>query len=175
MNKPLLAAALLILASTGASAQDTQPRYRGQGYVVFGLGPSFQDQFGRGHFVKYVGGGGEGFLFKGIGLGAEAGYAHWGEGVDHNAWIASADFSYHFARTAPKGKIDPFVLAGATLYAPTEHGERGAPAANFGGGVNIWLRDHAGLRLEARHHYQYEVEFGPGANYLSIRIGVTFR
>jgi hypothetical protein len=156
-----------------ALAQNADHRYRGQGYFFFGLGTAAT--YGYRHVIEHVGGGGEGFLYKGFGMGGEAGYAHWGRGEFAQAWVGSVDGSYHFRRSAPRGGVDPFVLVGATGYFPTSHGERGSPAGNFGGGVNLWLKAHAALRLEVRDHVTSGGGFGPQNHYVSFRVGVTFR
>jgi hypothetical protein len=66
-------AALLMMVSTLASAQDADHPYRGQGYLFFGVGPGVGS--GYNPVIKQVGFGGEGFLYKGLGAGAEAAYA----------------------------------------------------------------------------------------------------
>jgi hypothetical protein len=162
----------LMMAASLAPAQDVEPRYRGQGYVYFGLGTGMAGS-GYHPVVDQVGFGGEGFLYKGLGLGAEAGYAHWGPFAQ--AWIGSADASYHFGRHAARGKVDPFVVGGFSIFGPTSSGGgRGAPGGNFGGGLNLWLGKHAALRFEARDHGGGD-DYIPGNQYLSFRIGVTFR
>ena len=156
-----------------APAQNADPRYAGQGYLVYGLGTG--TGFYTAPFMWQVGGGGEGFLYKGLGVGAEAGYVNWtGTGWPNNAVTASGDLSYHFGRHARRGSLDPFVLGGLSFVGPTEKGGgRGSPALNFGGGANFWLAEHAGLRLEFRDiaGAQYWVF----DHYLSWRVGVTFR
>lgn len=165
--------ALLLMGPALASAQNAEPRYAGQGYLVVGFGTLTGTYVQP--FMWQVGGGGERFLYKGLGVGAEAGIVSWGP----NSWFdravtASGDLSYHFGRHAHRGKLDPFVLGGLSFVGPTEKGGgRGSPALNLGGGANIWLVDHAGLRLEFRDiagagYWGYH-------HYLSCRIGMTFR
>jgi len=172
--KTLIAkAALLLMVPALASAQNADHPYRGQGYFFFGWGtgtPSFFQH----PFIVHVGGGGEGFLYKGLGFGAEAGYASWG-GYYNKAWIASGDFSYHFRRHARRGGVDPFVLVGVSFVGPTQvGGGRGSPAGNYGGGANLWLAEHAALRLEFRDVVG-ATQFWPYSHYISFRVGVTFR
>ena len=155
-------------SSAQSPAQSNDHPSGGQGYFFFGLGdaPNWRR-------IVHVGGGGEGFLYKGLGVGAEVGYARW-KRYDGDAWIVSGDFSYHFRRSAPRGGVDPFVLGGITGFFPTSTG-RGAPAGNFGGGVNVWLTEHAALRLEVRDHVNTVGTDYPGPHYVSFRFGVTFR
>ncbi len=170
MRKLITTVALLLAVPALASAQNANHQYRGQGYFFFGLGTATGGYINP--FIEHVGGGGELFVYKGLGMGAEAGYAHWGRGCDQ-AWIASGDVSYHFRRSTRRGGVDPFVLIGVTGYFPTSQG-RGEPAGNFGGGVNLWLAEHAALRLEVRDHVP-NYDMTNGNHYISFRIGVTFR
>ena len=156
-----------------ALAQSVQPHYRGQGYAYFGLGTGTGNAYNTG--VEQMGFGEEGFLHKGWGFGGEAGYASWGKGVLQKAWIGSADPSYHFGRHARRRGFDPFVLGGFSIFGPTQKGNgRGEPAANVGGGLNLWLGTHTALRFEARDYFN-SGDYIPGHQYLSLRVGVTFR
>jgi hypothetical protein len=173
MKKLIATAALLLVVPMLASAQDADHQYHGQGYGFCGLGTSMGYPFDH-PTVWQVGFGGEGFLYKGLGLGAELGYVHWGPN-ENQAWMPSGDVSYHFRGNRARARVDPFVLSGASGYLPTSHGARGAPAGNFGGGVNLWFEKHAALRLEVRDHVSQNGSFGPGNHYLSFRVGITFR
>lgn len=165
--------AFVMMAASFAPAQDVEPHYRGQGYVYYGIGTGLGSVYSQAP-VNQVGFGGEGFVYKGFGLGGEVGYAHWGRGFAQ-AWIGSVDASYHFGRSAARGGIDPFVLGGFSLFGPTSRGGgRGSPGGNFGGGINLWLAKHAALRFEARDHAPGS-GYIPGNQYLSYRVGVTFR
>jgi hypothetical protein len=172
MKRLIATVGLLLVVSMLASAQNTDHEYRGQGYLFFGLGITPRPSCLGCGVIKHIGFGGEGFLYKGFGVGAEVGYAHWGP----DAWIGSGDMSYHFRRSAARRRVDPFVLIGVTGYFPTSEG-RGAPAGNFGGGVNLWLREHAAMRLEVRDHVNplYANNGWLGIHYISFRVGVTFR
>jgi len=170
MKKLIATAALLLMMPALASGQNADHPYRGQGYLFFGLGTGVPGT----PFLENVGGGGEGFLYKGFGFGGEAGYAHLGEYEFSGAWIGSADFSYHFGRHAARRGIDPFVLGGLSVVGPTQKGGgRGAPAGNFGGGANLWLAEHAALRLEFRD--VVGSDFWPYDHVLAFRVGLTFR
>lgn len=163
---------MLMLPTLVAAAQNTNPAYRGQGYFTLGFGPG-TGGYPSARLVKHVGGGGEVFLFRGVGFGGEADYANWGE-YDEQAWIGSVDFSFHARRRAKPGQVDPFAFAGVSLVGPTQKGVgRGSPAGNFGGGVNVWLAQHAALRLEVRDFAGSE--FWPFDHVVSFRIGITFR
>jgi hypothetical protein len=156
-----------------ASAQNAEQKYRGQGYFFFGWGTGTSSYFHP--LILHVGGGGEVFLYKGLGFGAEAGYASLGT-RDVKACIASGDFSYHFRRHARRGGVDPFLLGGASFVGPTE-GEagRGSAAGNFGGGANVWIAKHAALRFEFRDIVGATHRFWAYSHYISWRVGMTFR
>lgn len=168
------AAVLILLLPLFASAQDADHQYHGQGYGYFGIGASAGNQVSS-SAVQLVGFGGEGFLYKGLGLGGEVGYASWG-GPYHRAWVPSVDFSYHFRGNVAHAKVDPFVYGGVSVYAPTMHDARGSAAGNAGVGVNQWFHPHAALRLEVGDTIESSTpNLGPGGHSLSFRVGVTFR
>jgi len=116
MKELIATAALLFMVPALALAQNVDHSYRGQGYFFFGMGTGMPSYYHP--LILHVGGGGEGFLYKGLGFGAEAGYASWGR-YYNKAWIASGDFSYHFRRHARRGGVDPFVLGGVSFVGPT--------------------------------------------------------
>lgn len=172
MKKLIATASLLLMVPASAPAQNADHPHRGQGYVVFGLGTGLGSVYSPDH-TEQVSFGGEGFLYKGLGFGGEAGYVYWG-GDYRQAWVPSLDFSYHFKRYAARGKADPFLLAGFTAHLPASSGRRGEPAGTVGGGVNVWVREHAALRFEVRNDIS-SGNFGLGNDYLSFRVGVAFR
>lgn len=93
-----------------------------------------------------VGGGFEGALGKGVGIGAELGALFPRENVSDVVGIVSANGYYHFLHSHQKA--DPFFTAG---YSLGFRGER-ANLFNFGGGVNYWFISHLGLKAELRDH-----------------------
>jgi hypothetical protein len=174
MRRLIPQVALLLMVPALTLAQDAGHPYRGQGYVVCGFGVGLPLRGISSTRIDQIGAGGEGFLYEGLGLGAEVGYASW-RGYGNSAWVVSGDFSYHFGRHARRGRLDPFVLGGASFVGPTEAGGgRGSPAGNFGGGTNLWIADHAALRFEFRDVAE-ATQFWPYPHYLSFRFGVTFR
>jgi hypothetical protein len=153
---------LLSLVPAAALAQNAGDR-RAWGYVFGGAGgnsggsstPSFQ-----------VGAGGEGLVYKGLGLGAEIGYlAPFRSGGD-GIGIFSPDVSYHFKSS--KSKLVPFVTGGYSLAFRSGVNSSGG---NFGGGVQYWMKDHLGLRLESRDH----VFSSDSPHFYQFRVGLSFR
>ncbi|HXH49488.1 MAG TPA: hypothetical protein VNM47_09095 [Terriglobia bacterium] len=176
MKKLMVVTVLLWVLPTPALAQKAGLEYGWQGYTFLGAGTGARYCGQWCGTIWHVGFGGEGFLYKRLGLGAEAGYFHSGPyNFNYNeGFIVSGDFSYHFRRNAGRGQVDPFVLVGPTAYFPTSHG-RGALVGNFGGGFNVWLARHAALRLEIRDYANPRDNGWPGPHSVSFRFGVTFR
>jgi hypothetical protein len=174
MKELIATIASLLMVPALARAQDAEHPYRGQGYVVYGFGTGLPIRGISTARIDQFSAGGEGFLLKGWGFGAEVGYASW-RGYGNTAWVASGVCSYHFGRQARRGRLDPFVLGGISFVGPTAAGGgRGSPAGNFGGGASFWIADHAGLRFEFRD-VAGATQFWPYPQYLSWRVGMTFR
>ncbi len=153
---------ILLLAGTAAFAQEP----KGQGYVF--AGPGVRKAPASSDGLVHVGGGGEGFVYKGLGLGAEIGYAFPSERVNAGIGIGSANVSYHFREATAGRKLVPFLTGGASVG--FRRGTVGL--ANYGGGLTCWLKENLGLRFEVRDH----AEVGPGSVHLvSFRVGISFR
>jgi hypothetical protein len=175
MKKLIAVAVLLLILPTLARAQVASPRYVWQGYAFLGAGTGARACGSYCGAVWHGGAGLESFWYKGLGIGGEVGYAHWGP-YYNDAFVLSGDFSYHFRRRAVRGQVDPFVVIGSSAYFPASQG-RGATAGNFGGGANVWLTRRLALRLEVRDYVNpnASVNGWPGTHSVSFRVGVTFR
>jgi hypothetical protein len=112
-------------------------------------------------------GGGEGTFFKGLGIGAEIGYLgptrYMGEGLA----LASLNGIYIF-RSPRRPRLEPFITGGVSLALGNGFGA----GANFGGGVQYWLRKKVGLRLEFRDHLPTQ-SFSD--HLLEVRVGIVLR
>ncbi|MBZ5545458.1 MAG: hypothetical protein LAO07_17560 [Acidobacteriia bacterium] len=118
--------------------------------------------------------GGEVFVQKGLGLGVEFGYAapEWSFGRI-GIGIGSANASYHFFGKKNQRRVEPFITGGYSLY----FGDRTAfeSGFNLGGGINLWMARHVGLRLDVRdqdHINQFRSQF---TRFVAFRVGFTFR
>ena len=114
-----------------------------------------------------IGGGGEGLLKGGFGLGIDGGYFFSPTaGIEYGIGLISPSALYRFK---PRSKINPFVLGGYTLAF------RGGVAnlVHFGGGVNYWLNQHWGLRVEVR--YLMSPQYPGEAAALQFRVGALIR
>lgn len=155
---------VLLMVTTYAAAQTTESA--GHGYAF--AAPGAIAGHGGGTAAMHYGGGGEGFITKGFGLGGEVGYFTPARAHSQGFGIASANGVYRFKGAGKDGRVVPFVTGGYSLFF------RGGPdnAANFGGGVNYWFKEKLGLRVEFRDHF-FVVD--PGTHFLGVRIGITFR
>ncbi len=153
-------------AASATSTTTSQPNkeYKAHGYVFVAPGVVTSGSTGTLHF----GGGGEGLIKGGFGVGAEIGglapVKDFGEGFG----IFSVDAGYHWLKASKSGKVVPFVNGGYTLF----FREGVANGVNFGGGVNYWFKERVGLRFEVRDHVAVEI---PEAHFIGFRIGLTFR
>ena len=158
---------VLLAWPLSASAQERNLS-RGQGYVFFAAGVG---NIGPGTANMQFGGGGEGFIYRGLGMGVEISpVMPWSTpsnlGVaDFVIGLGSANVSYHILPATNEHAVEPFLTAGYSLFfrAGAFHGY------NAGGGINVWLNKKKAIRFEAREHRS--------RNYhtLGFRLGVTFR
>lgn len=149
----------LLGAQTPSSAE-----YRGHGYAFGAVGGAT----GSSDPLFHVGAGGERLLYKGFGIGGELGYLWVGERPDAGLGVLSADAQYHFLNASRSGKVVPFVTGGYSLLFRS-----GAlNGANFGGGVNYWFKERAGLRFEVRDHFLPQ---NADTHFIGFRVGITFR
>ncbi|MCW5962493.1 MAG: hypothetical protein KIT83_00535 [Bryobacterales bacterium] len=93
-----------------------------------------------------VGGGVEGLVWKGLSLGAAGSANTFVRGP--NIYLLTGQVGYHFVdRNRPRGS-DPFVSFGMG-FGTSLHG-RSSGSANLGGGLNYWVSNHVGIRMEGR-------------------------
>jgi hypothetical protein len=149
-----------------ATAQDNKER-RGWGYAFFAPG-AVSSEYGS-TAMLHIGGGGEGLIYKGLGAGAEIGYAAPAQAFGAGIGLFSANGSYHFVKPQSSQKAVPFVTGGFSLG----FRESAAGGMNVGGGVNYWLRNRLGLRFECRTHFS-PTAFGEG-HLWQFRIGIVGR
>lgn len=169
MRRIIATITLLFIVPLVAAAQGEHYQNSIQGHGFFAVGGIV----GCGCTVEHVGFGADGFLYKGVAVGLDAGYAHWGP-YDEESWIASGDLSYHFGRNAGVGKVDPYTFVGITGEFPADEG-RGNAAVDFGVGATLWLSRRIGLRLEGRDYATGGNELYVGTHLPEFRIGFTFR
>src|SRR5439155_9588175 len=114
--KKLVSISVCFAFSLTAQAQAPNPS-KGQGYVFFapGIGNPYRQ-------TRHFGAGGEGFIYKGLGIGAEIGpVGPWstprdGGWTDYVIGLGSANFSYHFFPGTADTELEPFVTAGYSMF-----------------------------------------------------------
>ncbi|MGH9326710.1 MAG: hypothetical protein ACRD2B_08515 [Terriglobia bacterium] len=189
MKRTIVATLLVLAAPALLLGQQFQHQSPGQLYGFFGLGWGQQAIYNgpppvptippsplpTSHpTIERFGGGGELFLYKGLGAGLDVGYARCGQSDCQNPWVGTGDLSYQFGRNASRGKVDPFVLAGFGGFFPTSAG-RGVPVGDFGAGANVWFWRRTALRLEVRSYINPTNGGYPGSYEIEFRVGFTFR
>jgi hypothetical protein len=136
----VLSAVILMLWSSSTVGQTSGTR-RGWAYGYGGFGGTSSAR------SFHIGGGGEMMVAAGFGVGLDAGhFSSTAQHVDNSLNIVSADASYHFGARNSARKLIPFATGGVSL------GNGRSGGANFGGGIQYWLRERLALRLEFREH-----------------------
>ena len=154
MRQIIAKAALLLMLPALATAQNTDHRPRGLAYVFVGAGT---------HQMGLTAGfGGEGYVYRGLGMGLEVGTAGVGTAANGNPnWIGlgAADASYHFFPKKLLGRAAPFVAGGYTnLFGQDVFLQYPGPRSpgnfvhgfNIGGGIDLFASKHAGWRALRR-------------------------
>lgn len=157
--KPWLVS-LVLLAPAILRAAEVEPfRYKGSGYGFFTAGACQHS-----YAIVGAGGGAEGFIWRGLTVGAEGGYQTFTEG---GGWgVLYLPVGYHIVDRSKPGKWDPFVSFAVGLF-----GGGGVGAtAHFGGGATYWFRKRVGVRTEFRVH-----GFSVSEVTAQGRIGIAFR
>ncbi|MCI0423655.1 MAG: porin family protein [Acidobacteria bacterium] len=163
MRRMMLILFVMTLAPAIGMAQ-TVKEHRGQGYVFVAPGAVSSDGTTA---TLHFGVGGEGLVYKGLGIGGEIGYVGPARGLQEGVGLFSANGSYHFRNASASGKLVPFVTGGYSLI----FRDGTASGVNFGGGVNYWFRERVGLRLEFRD----QVFADRTTHFYGFRIGLAFR
>jgi hypothetical protein len=113
----------------------------------------------------HVGGGGEFLVYRGLGIGAEAGgiaaLTQSGGGLG----LISANGLYQFA---PQRRVSPFLTGGYSSV----FGRGQRHLVNIGVGLTYWFQEGKGIRLEFRDHIYAD---NKRRHLLGVRIGFAFR
>jgi hypothetical protein len=158
----LITAATVVLTAQLALGQTEKPP--AHGYVFFSLAQPF-DRPGTG---MAAGGGGEGFLYKGLSLGADVAYIFPKDEPATGIGMFSVNPGYHFYQLTASRKVVPFVTGGYSLGFRNGVGN----FFNYGGGVTYWFSERLGLRLELRDHRYFTY---PQDSLLMFRMGLSIR
>lgn len=164
-NRTISLIVIMMVLSIGVQAQSGSDS-RGLGYVFVAPGAAINRAGGSASMHGGVGG--EGLVYKGLGVGGEIGYLGPIESPADGFGVLSANGSWHFRNATASGKVVPFVTGGWSLAfrSGSAHG------GNFGGGINYWFKERIGLRLEVRDHVFNNFT---STHFLGFRVGLTFR
>jgi hypothetical protein len=157
---------LFFAAASLTVAQTRSENYSGHGYAYFGVGKILHEESGG---VLNVGGGGEGFVYRGLAAGADLGYLFPRECPRCGLGLLSANPAYHFKGQGRSRTLVPFVTGGYSLLFRGGH----AGGVNYGGGVTWWAGNSWGLRFEVRNHQFTRRSFDDSI--LLFRVGFSFR
>jgi hypothetical protein len=154
-------------SNTPLLGQEAGPsfRYRGNGYVYYQAGAPMSDS-GAINYPLGIGGGGEVFLIRGLAAAADFGYGTNPDYRDVNFRLFSANVSVH-KNPIEFRRADPFFVAGLGLL--DTWSESWFKMVFFGGGLDAWVRRHAGLRFETRIYADSADVLG------TVRVGLLLR
>ena len=154
----VLLGSLLALADTTMCLGNERKSW-GYGFAAFGA--AYEPGSG-GEGTVHFGVGGDATLLAGFGSTVEIGYLTTVDGYGFGIFAPGVVYAFNRDRNTV-----PFVTAGYTLFfrASTAQGYF------FGGGINHWIGDHWGIRVEGRDQVWHNQEL----HFLELRFAVVFR
>ena len=130
---------MFVLLTSSRALGQNEKRSWGQVFGGFGVITDGDDA----EAVLHIGGGGEGLLAGGFGITGEIGYLSQFQNFAGGLGMFSVGGMYAFNRSR---RTVPFVNGGYTLFFRSET----ANGFFFGGGVNRWVGERWGFRIEGR-------------------------
>jgi len=170
MRKIVAACFVLALFCSSAKAQNEykKPRRSSYFFVAPGAISINVEPFRQSSFQ--IGGGYEGFIYRGLGIGIDGGALRVATPGTLQKWtgMLSLDAIYDFQRASGQ-KLCPFIAAGFTAIPQFDVGG----GYNVGGGIKYWFAERSGLKVEFRFHAR------PGDLHtyddIQARIGIAIR
>jgi len=163
MKHTLLATTFLAL-SAAACAQNTDSsfQYKGNGYAYFSVGNCL-------HGYTNVGGvaGGEYFLWRGLTLGADAGYYQFVNDYSSGYGTATVNLGWHFVDRKKPKKFDPYI--DATMLGAAFRPGALTGAGHIGGGLNYWFKERIALQTGV------QLQVVSNDPVVAFRVGLAFR
>jgi hypothetical protein len=145
------------------------PRHAQSQVVGYGIfGPTVLSG-GSEYLVSGTTAGGAEFLINGrFGAGIEGGFI----GTPMSGWpVLSATGVVHLTSSRRgESKVSPFVAVGVSSIDSERSPDR---SWNIGAGIDVWMRDRVGIRIDYRDHFTPQADFTP--RYSMVRVGVVFR
>lgn len=163
-RKAMMLTVMMALMSVIGQAQSGSDS-KGIGYLFGAPGVSAN---GGSTATLHIGVGGEGLVYKGLGVGGEIGYLAPTRSLGDGFGVLSVNGSYHFLNATSSGKVVPFVTGGWSLAFRSGSSN----GVNFGGGVDYWFKDRVGLRFEVRDHLFNDFS---STHFVGFRVGLSFR
>jgi len=167
MRKFTIPIVLLLATPVLALAQNQDHRYWVEGSAFLALADSTLYRSA----IEHGGVGVEAFVYPGLSLGEEAGYARWPGGFN-GMLLFSSDIAYHFRLHGSAKRIEPFAFGGFTVMVNSGHNLAG----DCGGGLDVWVKKHIGIRTGLRvytgNSVSPAVRLGPWAEF---QLGLAFR
>ncbi len=104
---------------------------------------------------------------NGLGFAMDASYlTTFEEGLGNGIAIIAPAILYEFHT---EGAVKPYVRGGPSFLV----GQGGAAfLAHFGGGINYWIKENFGLKVEGRHTF---LVWAPGAGITDVLVGAMFK
>ena len=156
----LLAAALIVVADVRAAEAQVI------GYAI--AGPAgFSGFFGSASSAVHAAAGIEALGWRRIGVGGEVGALRNSGSV---LLVTSANGVVHLLASPARRGVSPFVTGG---YTRMSNADGSFDAWNVGAGVDLWMLDHFGVRLEFRDHVRPDRR--GKVQYWTFRAGVAFK
>jgi hypothetical protein len=152
-----------LLSGSGWAQERHKPRAGGHFFFAPG------QRHDTGSSTLQIGGGGEGYVYKGLGFGGDVGALNVQSTTGVRQWtsMVSLNALYHF-NSADKSRFSPFIIGGVTVIPAFD-----VPGGvNIGGGLQYWFRDRIGLRIEFRDHILTGMR---NHHYPQARIAIAFR
>ena len=152
--------ALVLCAS--ARAADAQAL----GYAIGGPA-GYTGFFSSGAGLVHGAGGAEGLFGGRAGAAGEVGIL---AGSGGGLWVSSIGGIFHVSPVTGARKVTPYVTGG---YSYLASGDGSFGAWHAGGGVDVWINRHVGIRAEFRDHVRPDSR--GTVQYWALRGGVVFR
>jgi hypothetical protein len=154
---------LSLFCGSGLAQERHKPRASGFFFVAPG------QRHDTGSSTLQIGGGAEGYVYKGLGFGADIGALRTFSTTGTGNWsgMMTLNTLYNF-NTTDMSKISPFIIGGLTLIPAFD-----VPGGvNIGGGLQYWFRNGIGMRVEFRDHILTGMS---NHHYPQGRIAIVFR